>query len=81
MTTARPENVSLKLAEEVADHPVIADAVGCSSCGEEMPRGECPKSPRECGHHCNHSWSHEVCHWCGMEWGLNDEVTKGGGDG
>jgi hypothetical protein len=42
---------------------------GCSSCGEESPEGECPKSKRACGHHCNHSWSHDACHWCGEEFG------------
>ena len=40
----------------------------CSSCGEEMPLQECPKSKRPCGHHCNHSWSHEECCWCGEKW-------------
>jgi hypothetical protein len=41
-----------------------ADPDGCSSCGEEMPEGECPDSRRTCGHHCNHSWSHDHCDWC-----------------
>jgi hypothetical protein len=41
----------------------------CASCGEEMPRGECPKSKRDCGHHCNHSWTHDACCWCGKEFG------------
>lgn len=40
----------------------------CCSCGEGMPREECPKSLRPCGHHCNHSWSHDSCCWCGEEW-------------
>ncbi len=40
----------------------------CSSCGEgcALPN-ECPKSKRPCGHHCNHSWSHDECCWCGKE--------------
>lgn len=33
------------------------------------PAGECPKSLRPCGHHCNHSWEHDHCHWCDQEWG------------
>jgi hypothetical protein len=40
----------------------------CISCGEKVDQ-VCPKSPRACGHHCNHSWSHERCCWCGKEWG------------
>jgi hypothetical protein len=45
----------------------------CDSCasvpgGEDHPE-RCPKSKKSCGHHCNHSWSHEHCHWCGKEWG------------
>lgn len=36
---------------------------------EEPP--ECPNSKRSCGHHCNHSWSHEHCHWCDKEWGAS----------
>lgn len=43
------------------------DALECSSCGENCPRGECEKSKRPCGHHCNHSWSHDGCCWCGIE--------------
>lgn len=45
----------------------------CASCGEEMPRNECPKSKRPCGHHCNHAWTHDVCDWCGQEFG--EETT------
>lgn len=41
----------------------------CSSCGNGDPENECPKSKRSCGHHCNHSWTHDVCCWCGMEFG------------
>lgn len=43
----------------------------CDDCGGP-PAGEpetCPKSEKPCGHHCNHSWSHEHCHYCGKEWG------------
>lgn len=39
----------------------------CASCGEDAPL--CPKSKRACGHHCNHSWSHDHCCWCGEEFG------------
>jgi len=40
----------------------------CISCEERAPQNECPDSERECGHHCNHSWSHDACDWCGQEW-------------
>lgn len=44
------------------------DGVDCIDCGGDA--GEvCPVSERRCGHHCNHSWSHERCCWCGKEWG------------
>lgn len=40
----------------------------CASCGEgESER--CPSGQSECGHHCNHSWSHDRCCWCGQEFG------------
>lgn len=41
----------------------------CTSCHEGRPKNECPESKRKCGHHCNHSWSHETCCWCGQEFG------------
>lgn len=37
----------------------------CTACGEESQKNECPNSKRPCGHHCNHSWSHDECCWCG----------------
>ena len=42
----------------------------CLSCGEDgCKEGECDKSKRECGHHCNCSWIHDKCCWCGKEFG------------
>ncbi len=41
----------------------------CISCEEESEKNECPESERSCGHHCNHSWTHDECCWCGYEWG------------
>jgi len=48
----------------------------CHSCPDPTipgskgePEGECAKSERPCGHHCNHIHSHDNCHWCGTEWG------------
>jgi hypothetical protein len=43
----------------VADDP----APSCISCDEQRPV-ECPNSKRACGHHCNHTWSHDRCDWC-----------------
>lgn len=34
---------------------------------------KCPKSKRPCGHHCNHSWTHEKCCWCSRELGPIEE--------
>lgn len=50
----------------------------CSSCCELEPEivaeEVCPKSLRQCGHHCNHSWTHDICCWCGRSW---EEETDG----
>lgn len=48
---------------------VCAGCRDCISCGESCPRGECSKSQAPCGHHCNHSWTHDECDWCGQEFG------------
>ena len=40
----------------------------CLSCSEDDDE-KCPNSRRPCGHHCNHSWTHDACDWCGKEWG------------
>lgn len=43
----------------------------CISCEEEDMKDnedeECPVSERDCKHHCNHSWSHDECCWCGEQ--------------
>ena len=46
----------------------------CISCPEGVPKNECFNSKRPCGHHCNCSWIHDVCHWCGAEFG-EEEVS------
>lgn len=53
----------------------------CLSCGEGNPRGECPRSQRPCGHHCNHSWSHDACSWCEAEFGEVQPPAPADGDG
>jgi hypothetical protein len=40
----------------------------CYSCEQETESDECELSERSCGHHCNHSWTHEECCWCGETW-------------
>lgn len=59
-----------------ADYGIDASdlIVACFSCGEEAPRGDCPKSLRPCGHHCNHTWSHDACCWCSAEFGEEPAV-------
>lgn len=52
----------------------MLDEAECMTCtevaeplGVESP--ECLKSQRKCGHHCNHTWTHDKCCWCGKEFG------------
>lgn len=57
---------------EVNDNTVVntttpTNGGDCLSCGEGMPRDECPHSKLTCGHHCNHSWTHNTCCWCGKD--------------
>lgn len=44
---------------------------GCDDCEgvTEADAETCPESQKACLHHCNHAWSHDVCCWCGKEWG------------
>lgn len=49
--------------------PEIDDECSTCDCGDEATESDkCPNSQRQCGHHCNHSWSHESCCWCGKVW-------------
>lgn len=50
----------------------------CDTCADDprhavYPIGECKASERRCGHHCNCSWVHDCCHWCGTEFGGDGE--------
>jgi hypothetical protein len=36
--------------------------------------GRCPQSRRPCGHHCNHLWTNDSCHWCDGEWDPETET-------
>ena len=38
--------------------------VECISCDEGDPANECAESEGDCGHHCNHIWTHDECCWC-----------------
>lgn len=49
----------------------------CITCAEGTGEPyECPQSLRQCGHHCNHSWSQDICHWCGEEWTFEEEAGQ-----
>jgi len=61
----------MKTKEEIKS---VLDPV-CTSCGEEMPKNECPHSQRPCGHHCNCAWVQDQCCWCGKEFGDEEEVV------
>lgn len=49
--------------------PVVDSCSSCPDIGGTAEIDLCPDSRSPCGHHCNHSWSHDVCDWCGTEWG------------
>lgn len=65
-------DLSEGLSESVSDSLTAPRSEGerakvdptCASCGEGDPTGECPKSKRSCGHHCNHIWENDFCDWC-----------------
>jgi hypothetical protein len=59
----------------MADPDLHIEFGDCVSCPEKMPLKECPKSLRPCGHHCNHSWEQDRCHWCGVEFGEDGAET------
>lgn len=46
-------------------------ACECATWDEGDNVWPCPLSKQPCGHHCNHSWSHDSCCWCGA--GANDD--------
>lgn len=50
----------------------------CIPCAEE-DQARCEKSNRGCGHHCNHTWTHDGCCWCG--WQVVEEPAQGGEEG
>lgn len=49
----------------------------CATCSEPDGGLTCAQSRRSCGHHCNHSWTDDACHWCGVEFG---EMVHDGDD-
>ena len=72
--TSAPQPLEEEETEEAWQHDPVNE---CLSCGEKAKQGECPKSKRSCGHHCNCSWVHDVCHWCFAEFGDGGELSKG----
>jgi hypothetical protein len=65
---AQPEDWCGPCLVRRREHHLPAIEGECASCGE-APNDECPASERPCGHHCNHSWTHDYCDWCGAEFG------------
>lgn len=64
-----PDDLSEQSTSETTRQDIGGECISCD-CGDEMGEHEfCPKSRRACGHHCNHSWTHDHCCWCGQEWG------------
>lgn len=48
------------------------DTPGCEDCAQRRmgyDEDVCSKSQKTCGHHCNHSWTHDACCWCPARWG------------
>jgi hypothetical protein len=41
----------------------------CYFCEENLLHMDCPKSPKPCGHHCNHLLDDGTCCFCGKELG------------
>lgn len=61
----------------MSDETVVTEDE-CLTCGEvDNAEGECPNSKRPCGHHCNCSWIHDCCHWCGAEMDEDGEYQVG----
>lgn len=49
----------------------------CNTCSEPIFEDEkCPNSEKPCGHHCNHSWTHDHCCWCGKECDCEENDTS-----
>lgn len=60
--------------------PVENECISCGEVENDPDLNErCPESkhPGGCGHHCNHSWSHDTCCWCGCSWGEAGAFTPG----
>lgn len=47
----------------------LPDCADCANAAMGYDEDMCPNSRKPCGHHCNHSWSHDLCCWCPAEWG------------
>ena len=50
--------------------PLDKDCISCKQESIQHPDEDfCPQTRRKCKHHCNHSWTHDECCWCGKTWG------------
>lgn len=64
LSTSRIVMTIKKVSEQECANPE-----DCLECGDSIEKDPCPKSKKPCGHHCNHSWTHDVCCYCGKLWG------------
>lgn len=56
---------------------VLDECMTCTDGSEADKADKCPNSKRECGHHCDCSWSQDKCCWCGKEFGANEGTEEG----
>lgn len=57
-------NVRTRVLVQQKLHAELEADDGCISCSETTEY-TCAGSRRKCLHHCNHSWTHDACCWCG----------------
>jgi hypothetical protein len=58
--------------------PLLGDSGTVPGAGiscDLVVHNDCPSSKSN-GYHCNHSWSHDACCWCGQEWGEEGAQTQ-----
>lgn len=71
------------LSNEQIDRMRPAETPDCEDCARKRMGYDddtCPNSRRSCGHHCDHSWTHDACCWCPARWGEDgirlDRITE-----
>lgn len=64
----RSERLAARVRESMPD---------CDTCGSGQEHERCPNSQKSCGHHCDHTWTHDTCCWCGAVFGDVDDPDFG----